>query len=107
MVCEVRRDLERRRPEAMLSLQFGTGKSPKEDASRWHFHPRSCPRDDGTRRIKIEARSELKTLTADLTAGEAAELMFALGSALEQAARDERCAASDLPRLEAVPGGRA
>ena len=107
MVCEARRDVERRRPEAMLSLQFATGKSPKDDASRWYFHPRSCPRDDGTRRITLEARSELKTLTADLTAGEAAELMFALGSALEQAARDERCSASDLPRLEAISGDRA
>ncbi|WP_189338621.1 hypothetical protein [Sphingobium sp. SCG-1] len=43
----------------------------------------------------------------DLTAGEAAELMFEFGAALEQAARDEKRALHDLPWLSAVSGGRA
>lgn len=107
MVWGPRRDIGQGPPTAMLPLHLASGRGPVDGPGRWHFHPQSCPMQDGTRRIKVEARSKTVTFTANLTAGEAAALMFELGSALEQAARDERRAAVGLVLLKVLPGGRA
>jgi hypothetical protein len=107
MVCEAGPTPEHRQSAAKLSLKFGASNG-SQDAQRQHqLLPRSNPREGGERRISIEARSDENRITFDLTAGEAAELMFELGSALEQAARDESRARSRPPRLESLGTGRA
>ena len=79
----------------------------RNGSGHWRLHPRSHPTKDGARRITIDARSDVHAVTLHLTTGEAAELMFELGAALEQAARDDKRATHDLVLLETVQGGRA
>lgn len=81
------------------------GEPRPEQPDQWHLHPRSRPKEDGSRRITIDARSARTAFVVDLSAGEAAELMLELGFALEQAARDEKSLGP--PRAQATPGGRA
>lgn len=81
------------------------GDPRREQPDRWHLHPRSRPKEDGSRRITIDARSERTAFVIDLSAGEAAELMLELGFALEQAAREEK--SLGLPGARATPGGPA
>jgi hypothetical protein len=107
MVCEARHKPELSRSAKRASLKFGATMGSGEVSGHLHLHPRSRPRKDGTRRITVEARSDVETLIIDLTAGEAVELMFELGAALEQAARDQRRGLQDSCRLEAISGGRA
>jgi hypothetical protein len=97
MNCEARQIPGRRRLPERLSLRFGTGSGLHEGSPHWQLRPRSRPHDDGSRRITIEARLDTKALVLDLSAGEAAELMFEIGAALEQAARDERSLAENAP----------
>lgn len=93
MFCEVRRTLDRQPIRGLLPIE--TVNDSQMASCHWQLHPRSQPREDGTRRITIEARSDSRLLAIDLTALEAAELMLELGAALEQAARDEQSASPD------------
>lgn len=89
------------RPRLGIACSAPRQKQP----GQWHLHPRSRPKEDGSRRITIDARSERTAFVVDLSAGEAAELMLELGFALEQAARDEK--ARGCPRPQSAPRGRA
>ena len=64
----------------------------------WTLHPQSKPRSDGQRAILLEARCASGAIDMLLTAAEAAELMFALGYALEQAARTDTSTAGPKAR---------
>lgn len=107
MVWEARRTHVPHQSAERLPLRIGTANLPEGLSSHWQLHPRSRPREDGTRRITIEALSDGETLIIDLTAGDAVGLMFELGAALEQAARDERRGSHDSRRLEAISRDRA
>ena len=106
MVCEARVIPEQRRTSARPSPSFGIEVVSPATSERWQLLPRSHPTANGGRRITIEARSGRRTAAYQLTAGEAAELMFELGFALEQAARDEARAMPVRPRMESMLGGR-
>jgi hypothetical protein len=98
LVAGQRRQVER----ARLGISW---REPRQKApGQWCLHPRSHPNEDGSRRIRIDARSETDTFVVDLLAGEAAELMLELGFALEQAARDEK--ARGLPGPLSASRGR-
>ena len=102
MVREARQTRDRHMFEETLSLGFGATKGSQGGPGPCQLRARSHPREDGSRRITIEIGSDLEASVVDLTAGEAAEFMFELGAALEQAARDEKRALQNLPRLPVI-----
>lgn len=102
MSNETRQSPDWPRSPKRLSLRFGGGNELHEGPRRWALRPRSRPNQDGSRRITIEARSDTETFIVDLNAGEAAELMSGLGSALEQAAKDEVLLAGDRQRPHTI-----
>ncbi len=106
MLCEARVIPERGQATHRPSPYFGTEAASQQPSEHWQLLPRSHPTAHGGRRITIEAGSGRGTATFHLTAGEAAELMFQLGFALEQAARDEARAMPVRPRMESMLGGR-
>jgi hypothetical protein len=89
VVCEARAIPDQRAASRKPSPSFGIAAVSPAASDHSQLLPRSHPTANGARRITIEARSGLGRATYHLTAGEAAELMFELGFALEQAARDE------------------
>lgn len=90
MTDETGRSRKGRDRRGRLSLRFGSAPEKEAPARRVSVRVLSSTDGENSRMLLLEARAETGTVAIRLTASEAAELMFEIGSALEQAGNPEK-----------------